>query len=81
MLNWAEDGLPEYGPPVQQRRVICWFHDESVFYAHDRRKKEWMYKDATAKPYAKGDVASLMVSDFVSADFGWISSPDGKLTA
>jgi len=44
------------------RRVIAWFHDESVFYAHDRRKKGWYHKDAGAKPYAKGEGASLMIA-------------------
>jgi hypothetical protein len=29
-------------------------------------------------PYAKGEGASLMVADFVSADYGWLRSPDGK---
>jgi hypothetical protein len=32
----------------------------------------------TAKPYAKGEGHSLMVADFVSADHGWLCSPDGK---
>jgi transposase len=81
MLNWAEGDLPEFGPAVSGRRVITWFHDESVFYAHDRRKKSWYHKDAAAKPYSKGDGHSLMVADFVSADFGWILSHDGKQSA
>jgi hypothetical protein len=75
MFNWAEGDLPEFGPLVGRgRRVITWFHDESVFYAHDRRKKSWYHKDAAAKPYAKGDGHSLMVADYVSADFGWLRS-------
>jgi hypothetical protein len=81
MLNWADGNLPEFGPAVRGRRVITWFHDESVFYAHDRRKKGWYHKDAAAKPYAKGDGHSLMVADFVSADFGWLLSSDGKRSA
>jgi hypothetical protein len=81
MFNWAEGDLPEFGPTVSGRRVITWFHDESVFYAHDRRKKGWYHKDAAAKPYSKGDGHSLMVADFVSADFGWILSHDGKQSA
>ncbi|KAF9479060.1 hypothetical protein BDN70DRAFT_859047 [Pholiota conissans] len=81
MFNWAEGDLPEFGPHPSGRRVIAWFHDESVFYAHDRRKKGWYHKDAPAKPYAKGEGASLMIADFVSADFGWLRSPDGKQSA
>jgi hypothetical protein len=32
-------------------------------------------------PYAKGKGHSMMVADFVSADYGWLQSPDGKETA
>ena len=75
------DALPEYGPKMPGLRVITWFHNESIFYANDRRKKGWYHKDAPAKPYAKGEGASLMIADFVSADFGWLRSPDGKQSA
>lgn len=81
MTSWAEGNLPEYGPPVHGCRVIAWFHDESIFYANDRRKKGWYHKDATAKPYTKGEGASIMIADFVSADFGWLRSPDEKRSA
>jgi hypothetical protein len=83
MAVWDRD-LQEHLPMLpsgQEKRVIAWFHDESVFYAHDRRKKGWYHKDASAKPYAKGEGQSLMVADFVSADFGWLASPDGKQSA
>ena len=36
MARWNEK-LVEFAPPGPGRRVIAWFHDESVFYAHDRR--------------------------------------------
>jgi hypothetical protein len=75
------DAEPEQGPKMPGLRVIMWFHDESIFYAHDRQKKGWYHKDAPAKPYKKGDGASLMIADFVSADFGWLRSPDGKMSA
>jgi hypothetical protein len=58
-----------------------WVHDESVFYAHDRRQTAWYHKDETAKPYAKGEGATLMVADFVSADYRWLRSMDGKDSA
>ena len=54
MVNWA-DGLPEYGPPIPGCHLIAWFHDESIFYASDRRKKGWYHKDVVAKPYTKGE--------------------------
>ncbi|KAJ7210178.1 hypothetical protein GGX14DRAFT_626618 [Mycena pura] len=73
-LRYGRNGLVEYGPCEKTgvgRRVIFWYHDESIFYAHDRNRKTWYHKDASAKPYAKGEGHSLMVADFVSADFGW----------
>ncbi|KZV95350.1 hypothetical protein EXIGLDRAFT_610717 [Exidia glandulosa HHB12029] len=63
------------------RQVVIWYHDESIFYAHDRRRKRWFHKDASPKPYQKGEGASLMVADFVSAEFGWLRSPDQKSSA
>ena len=80
MYSWTKDNIPEE-VNVQGKRVIVWFHDESIFYAHDRWKKGWYHKDAPAKPYTKGEGASLMVADYVSADFGWLQSPDGTRTA
>ncbi|KAJ3508503.1 hypothetical protein NLJ89_g5715 [Agrocybe chaxingu] len=60
------------------RRIVVWYHDESTFYAHDRRRRRWVHKGETAKPYAKGEGHSLMVANFVSAEYGWMRSPDGK---
>lgn len=82
LASWDRN-LTKHLPPTMdsEKRVIVWFHDESIFYAHDRRKKGWFHKDAGAKPYAKGEGASLMVADYVSADFGWLTSPDGKRSA
>jgi len=80
MATWVEK-LIESVPSGSGRRVITWFHDESIFYAHDRRKKGWYHKDVTVKLYAKGEGSSLMVADFVSADFGWLRPPDGKRSA
>ncbi|KAJ7165269.1 hypothetical protein C8R46DRAFT_865640, partial [Mycena filopes] len=63
------------------KRVVIWYHDESIFYAHDRHRKSWRHKDASVKPYKKGEGASLMVADFVSADFGWLVGPKTKRSA
>jgi hypothetical protein len=38
-------------------------------------------KNTSTTPYAKGEGASLIVVDFVSADHGWLQSPDGKESA
>ena len=64
-----------------QRNTVVWVHDETVFYANDRRKRHWVSTAETAVPKPKGEGASLMVADFVSADYGWLRSPDGKESA
>ena len=48
-------------------RTVIWWHDESTFYAHDRREVYWVHTDETAVPRQKGEGASLMIADFVSA--------------
>ncbi|KAG2342774.1 hypothetical protein BDR05DRAFT_885766 [Suillus weaverae] len=65
--------------------LCVWFHDKSIldssssmFYANDWKKSKWVHKNTSATPYTKGEGASLMVADFVSADHGWLRSPDGK---
>jgi hypothetical protein len=75
--KWKEDCLAEeIGERPQNCRIVVWFHDESTFYANDRRKLRWVHKNETAVPRPKGEGASLMVADFVSADYGWLRSPD-----
>ncbi|KAG2362182.1 hypothetical protein BDR07DRAFT_1285342, partial [Suillus spraguei] len=61
--------------------VVFWFHDESTFYANNRRKKHWVHINKGAVPLPKGEGASLMVADFISADYGWLHSHDGKESA
>jgi hypothetical protein len=41
-----------------------------TFYANNRCKQCWVHKDEQAVPWAKGEGASLMMADFVSADYG-----------
>ena len=63
--------------PRIRAEVVIWTHDESTFYANDRRKLRWVHDDEDTKPYAKGEGASLMVADFISADYGWLKGHDG----
>ncbi|KAJ7146975.1 hypothetical protein C8R44DRAFT_864676 [Mycena epipterygia] len=58
------------------RRVIVWYHDESIFYAHDQRHTSWYHKDSPAKPYRKGEGHLFMVANYFSADFGWLRDPN-----
>lgn len=80
MRRWLEDSGWDI-PPEVARALVIWHHDESTFYANDRRYNCWVPPGATAKPYAKGEGASLMIAHFVSADYGWLQSPDGSETA
>ncbi|TDL16543.1 hypothetical protein BD410DRAFT_707189, partial [Rickenella mellea] len=52
-------------------------HDESTFYANNRKKTLWVHVSATPKPQVKGEGASIMVSDFCSPDIGWLRTDDG----
>ncbi|KAF8833299.1 hypothetical protein BDN67DRAFT_992864 [Paxillus ammoniavirescens] len=83
MHTWDKETLETpsnlLNPP--HRRLVVWFHDESTFYANDRRTAHWVKKDAGATPYVKGEGASLMVAEFVSADHRWLHSPDGQESA
>ncbi|KAJ7676450.1 hypothetical protein B0H17DRAFT_910507, partial [Mycena rosella] len=71
MQRFDRDGKEEFGPHREGKQVIVWYHNESNFYAHDRKVKNWHHKDTAAKFRKKGDGHSLMVADFVSVDFRW----------
>jgi hypothetical protein len=84
LRKWKKDDLTIEEPSeagTSVRRTVMWFHDESTFYANDRRKTRWVHNSEGAMPQPKGEGASLMVADFVSADYGWLQSQDGKESA
>ena len=79
---WTEENIDKPATVSDnQRRKVSWVHDETVFHAHDRRERRWVPDTETAVPRPKGEGASLMVADFVSADYGWLRSPDRKESA
>jgi len=80
MRNWKQNNVMECEPSTPGRRIVVWFHDETIYYANDRRRRAWYHKAAPAKPYAKGEGASLMIAWYVSADYGLmqVTSRDGK---
>jgi hypothetical protein len=80
MHKWSKENIREEGP-LLGCQVIVWWHNESIFYANDRRRNYWIHKDAKAKLHPKSEGASFMVADHVSADFGWLRSPDGRQSA
>ncbi|KAF8595860.1 hypothetical protein BDV93DRAFT_427219, partial [Ceratobasidium sp. AG-I] len=82
MTKYTHEGLEvnpnwslELGVGVKQ--VIVWFHDESTFYAHDRRLVRWVFIGDHPTPFQKGEGSSLMVANYVSAEKGWLRGKDG----
>src|SRR5260221_343489 len=76
--QWDGDGNEViHGTLGLHWHLTIWFHDECIFYAHDCQITCWVHSSKTAKPYAKGEGQSLMVADFVSADYGFLSSAEG----
>ena len=57
-------------------RLIPVTHDESVFYQNDERKTTWVHSSEKAKPRPKGDGQSIMVSDFLTPDWGRLRDGD-----
>ncbi|KAB5588529.1 hypothetical protein CTheo_8030 [Ceratobasidium theobromae] len=58
------------------RRIVVWYHDECTFSAHNKRLLLWILLSASPEPSKKGEGRALMVSDLISADYGWLRSPD-----
>ena len=84
MRAWNEDNLTHIinpSSPSLTCHTVLWFHNQSIFYQNDRRKFRWVHTAEKPVPLPKGEGLSLMVSDFISADYGWLGSPDGKESA
>lgn len=76
-IRFWDDSLQEARGGPEAVWVVIWWQDESTFYMNDRRIVRWVHKSETAEPKPKTEGTSLMVADFVSADFGFLRSPDG----
>ena len=71
-VNGSEESS---GDPISEaplRRVVVWFHDESIFYDNNHWRLRWVQADEQSVPHAKGEGVSLMVADYVSANYGWL---------
>jgi hypothetical protein len=73
--KWDNDGneLPRpIGFPITDTRfrLIPVTHNESTFYQNDQCKTMWAYESDKATPRPKGDGQSVMVSDFVTSEWG-----------
>lgn len=81
MRTWNKDGIEELmNLPPGVPPVVPWFHDESIYYANDRRESQWVHEDSSPTPYTKGEGASMMDAEFMSPDHGFLRSPDGMET-
>ncbi|KAF9000389.1 hypothetical protein BDZ89DRAFT_1121659 [Hymenopellis radicata] len=70
-----EAGMRAYLSSAQDARiVVIWRHDESTFYANDRRNLRWVHESEKVSIKPKGEGASQMAGDFVSPDYGWLQS-------
>jgi hypothetical protein len=81
--QWDHDGteLPRpNGFPVPEAngrfRLILVTHDESTFFQNDERNTGWSHASSKTKPKAKGNGQSLMVSDFLTSDWGRLRDGD-----
>jgi len=81
--RWDHDGteLPRpNGFPVPgaigRFRLILVTHDESTFFQNDERSTGWTHATSKSKPKAKGNGQTLMVSDFLTPDWGRLRDGD-----
>ena len=81
MQKFNKDGEEEPLELPLGGHVVPWFHDELTYYANDQQQSQWVHKDASAVPHAKGEGHSEMVSKFFSSDFGYLRSLDGSRCA
>ena len=78
---WDDQGnlmpLPK-GFPVQGGRfhLVLITHDESTFYQNDQRKTRWAHDSQGATPRPKGEGQSIMVSDFLTTEWGRLRDGD-----
>jgi hypothetical protein len=80
--QWDNDGqelprpngfpVPD-GPPF---RLVLITHDESTFYQNDRRKIAWAQTTSRPTPQPKGEGQSIMVSDFLTSEWGRLRDGD-----
>ena len=77
--TWTKETIGDrITPSSSHRHTVHWHHDETTYTQNDRRQVRWVPKDEKPVPQPKGEGSSLMVADFISADYGWLRSPDGS---
>ncbi len=69
------NGFPVPGA-LGRFHLILVTHDESTFFQNDLQKSRWSHKGDKPTPSPKGDGQSVMVSDFLTADWGRLCDGD-----
>lgn len=81
MTVYNEDGVPDPQHPIfllpGEKPIIFWFHDKSIVFANDRWLVRWVSPDEHPTPFKKGEGNTIMVADFVCAQFGWLQGKKG----
>lgn len=65
-------------PQGARFRLIAVTHDKSTFYAEDRQKNYWHPPNQKPVPERKGEGESLMISDFLTVEWGQLTDDDGE---
>ncbi|KIY64294.1 hypothetical protein CYLTODRAFT_402037 [Cylindrobasidium torrendii FP15055 ss-10] len=76
--QYDNDGCLENADNIPSDPITLWFHDESTFDQNDQRDLGWRPFDAPAKLQPKTKGESVMATDFVSAEYGWLRSRNGS---
>lgn len=76
-LGDKEDNVPVPGTDLQgQSHLVLITHDESIFYQNDQRQIHWGCPGQSGVPKPKGEGLSLMISDFLTPDWGRLRGKD-----
>lgn len=72
---WDDNGNPL---PCHSNSVLLILvtHDESVFFQNNERKTSWGHNNSAPAPKPKGEGQSLMVSDFLTTEWGRLCDGD-----
>jgi hypothetical protein len=79
MIEHAPDRPANFNLPTRiPFRLILVTHDESTFYANDQRKNYWQHASQKHTPQPKTEGSSIMASEFMTSEWGRLTSEDGK---
>jgi hypothetical protein len=56
--------------------LILVTHDESTFYKNNQRKTHWVNDNMKAVAEKKDEGQSIMASDFLTSEWGWLKDGD-----